>query len=66
MDVLYLDVILATFVEVFKNLIKVRRLFYLDWFILIAEDIDFIRPFKIKQSTNYTSKLEQGCAARCQ
>ena len=53
MDVLCLVVIL---VEVLKNLIKVRKLFYLDWFILIAEDIDFIRPLKIKQSTHYTSK----------
>ena len=66
MDVLYLDVILATFVEVFKNLIKVRRLFYLDWFVLIAEDIDFIRPLQIKQSTHYTSKLEQRRAVYCQ
>ena len=63
MDVLCLVVIL---VEVLKNLIKVRKLFYLDWFILIAEDIDFIRPLKIKQSTNYTSKLEQGRTVHCQ
>ena len=63
MDVLCLVVIL---VEVFKNLIKVRRLFYLDWFILIAEDIDFIRPLQIKQSTHFTSKLEQGRTVHCQ